>query len=108
MRALHAYIREHLADNVIGSLQSAGCHTLSVLEVRGISPGVGRDATEPSAALAQQIERVVKLEIVGSDDETAEWASVIQSAARTGRAGDGLVCIMPLLSAVPIHPPGSV
>ena len=37
MKAIHAYVRRGIAEQVIGALLSSGCRTFSVLDVRGIA-----------------------------------------------------------------------
>ncbi|MEW5917246.1 MAG: P-II family nitrogen regulator [Gemmatimonadota bacterium] len=102
MRVVHAYIRRALAARVIGQLQEAGCRTLSILEVRGLTPDVAASGLDPSVEFAQSVEAMIKLEIVGSDEDVARWADVIARAAHTGKAGDGLVAVLPVHSAMPI------
>jgi nitrogen regulatory protein P-II 1 len=102
MKAIHSYIRQSLAEQVIGALVSAGCTTISVIEVRGIADHQEVKDLDYSVALAQRIEHVTKLEIVASDENADRWASVIASSARTGHPGDGLVCVLPVESAARI------
>lgn len=96
MRVIHAYIRRALAARVIGKLEEAGCRTLSILEVRGLTPDVASAGLDPSVEFAQSVEAMVKLEIVGREEDVTRWADVIARAAHTGKAGDGLVTVLPV------------
>lgn len=100
MKAVHGYIRQSLAEHVIGELVSAGCHTISVIDVRGIVDTQEVKNLDYSIALAQRFEHVTKLEILATDEDAERWASVIEQSARTGQPGDGLVCVLPIESAV--------
>ena len=102
MKSIHAYVRRGRAEHVIAALMSSGCHTFSVLEVRGIAHEVDDTELDYSVALAQRVEHVVKIEIIARDADTASWTSVIVKAAYTGHSGDGLVSVLPVDSAVRI------
>ena len=102
MKAIHAYVRRGRAEHVIAALVASGCHTFSVLDVRGIAHEVDDTELDYSVALAQRVEHVVKIEIIARDADAASWASVIVKAARTGHRGDGLVSVFPVEAAVRI------
>lgn len=102
MKAIHAYVRRGRAEHVIAALVSSGCHTFSVLDVRGIAHEVDDTELDYSVALAQRVEHVVKIEIVARDADVSSWAAVIVKEARTGNRGDGLVSVLPVESAVRI------
>lgn len=102
MKAIHAYVRRGIAEQVIGALLSSGCRTFSVLDVRGIAHDAEPSELDYSVSLAQRVEHVVKIEIVAGDADAASWASVIVKAAHTGHRGDGLVSVLPVESAVRI------
>jgi nitrogen regulatory protein PII len=102
MKAIHAYVRRGLAEQVIGALLSSGCGTFSVLDVRGIAHDAEPSELDYSVSLAQRVEHVVKIEIVARDEDAERWASVIAKAAHTGNRGDGLVSVLPVESAVRI------
>ena len=102
MKAIHAYVRRGRAEHVIAALVSSGCHTFSVLDVRGIAHDVDDSELDYSVALAQRVEHMVKIEIVARDADVASWAAVIVKAAQTGHRGEGLVSVSPVESAVRI------
>jgi nitrogen regulatory protein PII len=96
MKAIHAYLRRSRAEHVIRELVAAGCHTISVIDVRDIIDHEEMKDLDYSVALAQRIEHVTKLEIFASDGNAARWAGLITASARTGQPGDGLVCVLPV------------
>lgn len=103
MKIIHAYVRHSQAEHVIAALAEAGCRTLSVLEVRGITHDVPPDRLDVAVDLAQRFEHMVKLEIVCDDDAALEWSGTIVNAARTNRPGDGLVAILPVEHLQPVR-----
>lgn len=103
MKAIHGYVRQSLAEHVIAELIAAGCHTMSVLDVRGIADEQAVRDLDYSVELAQRIEHMTKLEIIASDGDAERWAVLIGRHARTGRPGDGLVCILPVESATRVE-----
>jgi nitrogen regulatory protein P-II 1 len=103
MKAIHAYVRHHLGERIVADLVNAGCRTMSVLEVRGVTHDVAAGALEFSVDLAQRVERVLKIEIVCDHDTDADrWVDVLVRAAYTGQRGDGLVSVLPVDRAVHI------
>lgn len=96
MKAIHGYIRQSLAEHVIAELIAEGCHKMSVLDVRGVTDVHAVKDMDYSVALAQRIEHLTKLEIIASDADAERWAALIAHLAKTGRPGDGLVCILPV------------
>lgn len=102
MKAIHAYIRRHSAARVLDALIMDDCVALSVLEVRGLSPGMMPGTYEYSMELAQQYEAVVKLEVVATDDLAQRWAELIATVACTRERGDGMVFVLPVEHAIRI------
>ena len=102
MKMIHAYVRSTMVGQVIESLLEQGCPAVSVVEVRGIMPGLRREEYAFSVHLAQPVESVAKLEIVAADDRAAEWAEVIARTASTGALGDGMVFLLPVDGAIRI------
>lgn len=97
MKAIHAYVRQHLGERVVAELVNAGCRTMSVIEVRGITHDVPEGTLEFSIDLAQRVERVLKIEIVCDLDTDADrWVDVLVRGASTGQHGDGLVYVLPV------------
>lgn len=100
MKAIHAYVRKSLAEHIIGALVTAGCRSMSIIDVRGITHDVAPKSLDYSVELAQRVEHVVKIEIVCTDTDAARWTPLLISNASTGQPGDGLVCILPIEQVV--------
>ncbi|MGH7630497.1 MAG: P-II family nitrogen regulator [Gemmatimonadales bacterium] len=102
MKMIHAYVRSAMAGHVLEALLERGCAAVSVVEVRGVSPGLRQEEYSFSISLAQPVEPMVKLEIVGSDAEVGDWVDLIARTASTGTLGDGMVFVTPVETAVRI------
>lgn len=102
MKAIHAYVRQHSAARVIDALALDGCVVLSVVQVRGLTPGLPSGTYEFSVELAQQYEPILKLEVVTTDDLATRWADLIARAASTQELGDGMVFVLPVDAAIRI------
>ena len=102
MKAIHAYVRKSLAEHIIGALVNAGCRSMSILDVRGITHDVAPKSLDYSVELAQRVEHVVKIEIICTDMDAARWTPVVIDSAFTGHPGDGLLCVLPVENAVRI------
>ena len=102
MKAIHAYLRRQAAARVIDALALDGCVALSVLEVRGLAPGLRPDTYEYSVQLARQYEPILKLEVVATDLLATRWADLIARTASTHELGDGMVFILPVEAAIRI------
>ncbi len=102
MKEIKAYVRVGMANHVIQALADEACPDFSILEVRGITPGLPREAYDYSVGLGQGFERIVKFEIICRDANANHLAEVIRKAASTGRKGDGMVFIAPVDEAIRI------
>jgi nitrogen regulatory protein P-II 1 len=102
MKAIHAYVRRSLVARVIERLLDHGCTNFSVFDVHRLTPGLRREEYSYSLELSQAYEGVAKLEVVGLDDQIAQWADVIVEAASTGQVGDGMVFVLPVEEAIRI------
>jgi nitrogen regulatory protein PII len=79
------------AGNRFAQIGSRACTNISVVEVRGLTPGLRPEDYEFSVQLSQAYELIIKLEIVGTDAQVDDWGEVIVKAGRKGKAGDGMV-----------------
>ncbi len=102
MKMIHAYVRSTMVGHVLEALLERGCAAVSVVEVRGVSPGLRREEYSFSISLAQPVEPMAKLEIVGGDADVLAWADLIAGTASTGALGDGVVFVTPVETAIRI------
>lgn len=102
MKEIKAYVRAALASRVAEALATEPALHFSVLEAKGISPGLPRASYDFSVALAEPFEPMVKFEIVCRDENVERLAGLIRDAAVTGRPGDGMIFIAPVEDSIRI------
>lgn len=112
MKEIKAYVRAVMANRVVEALASEPGLHFSVLEVKGISPGLPAGSYDFSVVLGEAFERMLKFEVVCRDENCARIAEIIRRAASTGREGDGIVFIADVAEAIRIgsgeHGPASL
>ena len=93
MKEIKAYVRRTIANRVVDALEAEPRLHFSVLEVKGISPGLPASSYDFSVELGEEVERMLKFEIVCRDESCARIAEIIRRAASTGREGDGIIFV---------------
>jgi nitrogen regulatory protein PII len=102
VKEIKAYVRSAMANHVVDALASEPGLHFSVLEVKGISPGLPPGTYDFSVVLGEAFEPMLKFEVVCRDENTARIAELIRRAANSGRAGDGIVFIADVEEAIRI------
>lgn len=102
MKEIKAYVRAAMAIHVAQALAEEPDLHFSVLDAKGISPGLSAGDSEYSVALGEPFERIVKIEVICRDESAARIAELIRRAANTGRRGDGMVFIASVEEAIRI------
>jgi nitrogen regulatory protein P-II 1 len=103
MKKIEAVIKPFKTDDVREALGEAGITGMTVSEVKGFGRQKGH--TELYRGAEYQIDFLpkVKLEIVVADDRVDAAVEAIESAAKTGKIGDGKIFVYPVESAVRIR-----
>lgn len=102
MKEIKAYVRTAMANHVMEALASEPGLHFSVLEVKGISPGLPAGSYDFSVVLGESFERMLKFEVVCRDENCARIAELIRRAASTGKEGDGIVFVADVEEAIRI------
>ena len=102
MREIKAYVRANMANHVIEALASEQFLDFAIIEVRGITPGLPREAYDYSVELGEAFEAVVKFELVCREENAGRLAEIIRRAAFTGQKGDGMIFIGNIHEAIRI------
>ncbi len=102
MKEIKAYVRANMANHVIEALASEQFLDFSILAVRGITPGLAREAYDYSVALGEAFEPIVKFELVCREENAARLAEIIRKGATTGHKGDGMIFIASVEEAIRI------
>ncbi len=103
MQKVEAIIKPFKLDEVKESLNSIGIQGITVSEVKGFGRQKGHTELYRGAEYVVDFLPKVKVEVVVQDDMVDKVTEAIQSAANTGRIGDGKIFILPVLEAVRIR-----
>jgi len=103
MQKVEAIIKPFKLDEVKEALNGIGIQGITVSEVKGFGRQKGHTELYRGAEYVVDFLPKIKLEIVVPDDLVPKVVESIQSAANTGRIGDGKIFVLPVLEAVRIR-----
>ena len=93
MKKIEAIIKPFKLDEVKEALQELGLQGMTVLEAKGFGRQKGQTELYRGAEYVVDFLPKIKIEVVLADDQVAGAVEAIQSAARTGRIGDGKIFV---------------
>lgn len=103
MKEIKAYVRHHImAQRVIDALVQDGISGMTVINVEAI----GAECDPQNWHISEYVQmysRVVKLEIVCTDEEVGRFVRIIKENGHTGFKGDGMVFVSDIERAVSIR-----
>src|SRR5574341_1273867 len=103
MKKIEAIIKPFKLDDVKESLKEVGVQGLTVTEIKGFGRQKGHTELYRGAEYVVDFLPKIKLEIVAPDDLVPKIIEAVQSAANTGRIGDGKIFVLPVIEAVRIR-----
>ncbi len=103
MKKIEAIIKPFKLDEVKEALQEMGLQGITVTEAKGFGRQKGHTELYRGAEYVVDFLPKVKVELVLSDDMLEKALETIQSAARTGRIGDGKIFVTTVEDAVRIR-----
>ena len=103
MKKIEAIIKPFKLDEVKELLAREGIQGMTVSEVKGFGRQKGHTELYRGAEYVVDFLPKIKIEVLVSEDKAARIAEVIQSAAKTGRIGDGKIFILPVDDVVRIR-----
>jgi nitrogen regulatory protein P-II 2 len=103
MKFIIAIIQPHRLDNVREALLAIGVNGLTVTEVRGYGRQKGQKEIYLGAEYTIAFVPKLKIEIAVASERAEETINAIQSAARTGKVGDGKIFVLDLLQALRVR-----
>jgi nitrogen regulatory protein P-II 1 len=103
MQKVEAIIKPFKLDEVKEALNAIGIQGITVSEVKGFGRQKGHTELYRGAEYVVDFLPKIKLEIVLPDDLVPKVVEAIQSAANTGRIGDGKIFVLPVIEAVRIR-----
>jgi nitrogen regulatory protein P-II 1 len=103
MQKVEAIIKPFKLDEVKEALNAIGVQGITVSEVKGFGRQKGHTELYRGAEYVVDFLPKIKLEIVAPDDLVPKIVEAVQSAANTGRIGDGKIFVLPVIEAVRIR-----
>jgi nitrogen regulatory protein PII len=103
MQMIVAYIRPFVKDEVAERLRRMQVPGASMTRVDGFGREADAEGRESYGPQVAPYADMVKLEVVCDDGHADAFAKAIAEEARTGRAGDGKVFILPVRRAIDIR-----
>jgi nitrogen regulatory protein P-II 1 len=103
MKKIEAIIKPFKLDEVKEALQELGVQGMTVLEAKGYGRQKGHTELYRGAEYVVDFLPKIKVEVVLADDQLAQALDVIQTAARTGRIGDGKIFVSEIIDVVRIR-----
>ena len=103
MKKIEAIIKPFKLDEVKEALQAVGIQGITVTEAKGFGRQKGHTELYRGAEYVVDFLPKVKLETVVPDDLVQKAVDAIQTAARTGRIGDGKIFISSVEQAIRIR-----
>ncbi|MFO7589170.1 MAG: P-II family nitrogen regulator [Gemmatimonadota bacterium] len=100
---IRAIVRLAMLDRVVHQLKEAGAPRLAVTRVHaigaGADPAKARFSLEDGSAYAEK----AQVSLICARERNAMYVELICKAARTGRRGDGIVSVHPVLDVTKVR-----
>ena len=103
MKLVVAIIKPFKLDGVREALTERGVQGLTVSEVKGFGRQKGQTEIYRGAEYTVNLLPKVKIEVAVDDGMTDRVVESIQSAARTGKIGDGKIFVLDVVQTVRIR-----
>ena len=103
MKRVEAIIRPSKLDEVKEALADAGITGMTLAEVKGFGRTGGRKEVYRGSAYVVDFVPKVKVEVVVTDAMVATVIAAIETAAKTGKIGDGKIFVYDVPEAVRIR-----
>ncbi|NTW60648.1 MAG: P-II family nitrogen regulator [Nitrospirae bacterium] len=103
MKKIEAIIKPFKLDEVKDALNAIGVQGITVTEVKGFGRQKGHTELYRGAEYVVDFLPKVKLEIIAADNLVAKIIETIETAAKTGRIGDGKIFVIPVEEVVRIR-----
>jgi nitrogen regulatory protein PII len=103
MMKVEAIIKPFKLDEVKDALNAIGIQGITVSEVKGFGRQKGHTELYRGAEYVVDFLPKIKVEVVVPDDLVVKVTEAVQTAANTGRIGDGKIFVIPVVEAVRIR-----
>lgn len=103
MKKIEAIIKPFKLDDVKEALHEVGVQGMTVTEVRGFGRQKGHTELYRGAEYVVDFLPKIKIEVVVENGQVDDVVEAIQTAARTGRIGDGKIFIIPVENVIRVR-----
>ena len=103
MKRIEAVIKPFKLDEVKESLANIGIQGMTVSEVKGFGRQKGHSELYRGAEYVVDFLPKIKIELLVDESKAAAVVEAIQTAARTGRIGDGKIFVSPVEDVVRVR-----
>ncbi len=103
MKKIEAIIKPFKLDEVKEALQEIGIQGMTVIEAKGFGRQKGHTELYRGAEYVVDFLPKVKIEIVLADEQVEGALEAIQTAAKTGKIGDGKIFVSSVEQAIRIR-----
>lgn len=103
MKKIEAVIKPFKLDDVRDALQEIGVQGMTITEAKGFGRQKGHSELYRGAEYVIDFLPKVKLEIIAPESRVEAIVEAIQTAARTGRIGDGKIFVSSVDQAIRIR-----
>lgn len=103
MKKIEAVIKPFKLDEVKEALQEIGLQGITVIEAKGFGRQKGHTELYRGAEYVVDFLPKVKVEVVIADEMADKALEAIQSAAQTGRIGDGKIFVSSIEEVIRIR-----
>lgn len=103
MKKIEAIIKPFKLDDVRDALQEIGVQGMTIVEAKGFGRQKGHSELYRGAEYVIDFLPKIKIELVAPDARVDAIVEAIQTAAHTGRIGDGKIFVTPVETAIRIR-----
>src|SRR5512141_784859 len=103
MKKIEAVIKPFKLDEVKDALNAIGVQGITVTEVKGFGRQKGHTELYRGAEYVVDFLPKVKIEVIAADGLVGKIIETIETAAKTGRIGDGKIFVTPVEEVVRIR-----
>lgn len=102
MKALKAFVHPERLSDIVGALEQAGFHRLSVTDVKSLSRASKGSEQNYSVQVGARVTKETKLEVFCEDDQADRAVQLIRLHGRTDQSVAGWVYLSTVDHAWPI------
>jgi len=96
MKLIKAYVRDSVINKVVNALRDLKATPMTVMNAKALGDEIGHSELEILAKVGMPHTKMVKIEVVCSDESAERIKDTIIAAARNGHKGEGLIAFFQL------------